>query len=354
MTQNQQHKKIPLVSVVIPTKSRAILLTRCIESLQKQTIKPYEIIIVTWRGESYAHTIKRKFSSLPIRVVTVSTPSYAQTRNKGISVALGDIIALIDDDCTADTSWIKTIIGTHTQPNIVAQGIGYLNALPLNIFSVLHNLRNKEGFMYQLSLSTDTIKIQSQSLPLIHMIDNKNVSFQKALLKQNPKLYATWLPSYVCADDCELANRLNIAHIPIVYNSNIKVFHLGRTDGASLLSRSFEYGRSDRWTAMIGRNALSQLPFSSFDTARIRLMSLQRSIYTHTKITTQTIRALLNQHQFNLNTRFLGIIVYFAMKVVRFVGYLYEKIYSLFHKSPWQQHGAHTKKGHAFKREPFH
>jgi glycosyltransferase involved in cell wall biosynthesis len=335
------------ISIVIPTHARATPLARCIASLTQQTLPPFEIILVAAKKELYLSSIKAAFPSLPIRVVHVDIPSYSHTRNTGIKHARGDIITLIDDDCIADTRWLENISRAHRTPHIVVAGIGYLNADPSNLYSTLHNLRNREGLLYQLTLSDKKQTIGTSSYPHIHMIDNKNVSFPKSVIRLFPELYASWLPSYICADDCELANRLNQQHIPIVYHPEIVIHHAGRKNLFSLLQRSLEYGKSDWWTTNIEKETLTGLQLKTIDIWLIRMARLPFSLFQKTRILLHIVNILIHDPHFSIISRFYGVIVYIAMKMVRSSGYLYETIHHPPYPNQRKQHGANDKKRRA-------
>jgi len=84
-----------LVSVIIPTHNRNHLLNRAIQSVQNQTFKDYEIVVVddTWE------TIKISNDYPTVRFLHIpETPYPAISRNMGIKVSTGKYIAFLDDD----------------------------------------------------------------------------------------------------------------------------------------------------------------------------------------------------------------------------------------------------------------
>jgi len=96
----------PYVSVIIPVYNDAVQLTICLESLQNQSYPTelFEVIVIDNGSNKSVETITRGFS----RVITSSElrkGSYA-ARNKGITLAKGEILAFTDSDCRPSRDWI--------------------------------------------------------------------------------------------------------------------------------------------------------------------------------------------------------------------------------------------------------
>lgn len=88
-----------LISIIIPTYNRANLIKRSIESVEKQSFKNYEIIIVDNNSTDNTEFIVKKFSSLPIKYFVVdNNNNIAKARNYGIMKANGNLIAFLDSD----------------------------------------------------------------------------------------------------------------------------------------------------------------------------------------------------------------------------------------------------------------
>ncbi|CAH0334862.1 Undecaprenyl-phosphate 4-deoxy-4-formamido-L-arabinose transferase [Flavobacterium sp. CECT 9288] len=90
------------ISVVIPmyNSSKTILMT--LNSIKKQTILPYEVIIIDDGSLDESSTIVEDFisnnSTLNIQLVKKTNGGVSTARNAGIKLAKGDWIALLDSD----------------------------------------------------------------------------------------------------------------------------------------------------------------------------------------------------------------------------------------------------------------
>jgi GalNAc5-diNAcBac-PP-undecaprenol beta-1,3-glucosyltransferase len=99
---------LPLISVVIPTYRRPSLLLRAIRSVQNQTYKNLEIIVVDDASPDNTEEIVRRISDKRIRYMRheQNRGLAAAGRNTGIRAAHGKYIAFLDDD----DEWLETMI----------------------------------------------------------------------------------------------------------------------------------------------------------------------------------------------------------------------------------------------------
>lgn len=100
------------ISVIIPTSGRNATLPEAIKSIFTQTFPKvdYEIIIVYSRTEK--EMLKKLANQSPIKFSfydekEVGILGAAASRNYGVSVAKGKLIAFIDDDCIAHKNWLE-------------------------------------------------------------------------------------------------------------------------------------------------------------------------------------------------------------------------------------------------------
>lgn len=91
-------------SFIVPAFNEEGYLTKCVNSIQKQTIKPFEIIVVD--NNSTDNTAKIA-NNLGCRVVKEKKQGLSHARNKGASVAKGDIFCFIDADSKLSPNWIR-------------------------------------------------------------------------------------------------------------------------------------------------------------------------------------------------------------------------------------------------------
>ena len=100
-------RSYPLVSVVIPVFNDPERLKICLRALEEQTYPEdrYEVILVDNGSDASIEAVAAGFSRT--RVVHESRPGSYAARNKGVSLARGEIIAFTDSDCVPDRDWIE-------------------------------------------------------------------------------------------------------------------------------------------------------------------------------------------------------------------------------------------------------
>ena len=85
------------ISVVIPTFNRISLVARAIDSVLKQSLNPYEIIVVDdGSDDGTSEMIQNKYRS--IKLIQQQNNGVSAARNNGIKHAKGDWIGLLDSD----------------------------------------------------------------------------------------------------------------------------------------------------------------------------------------------------------------------------------------------------------------
>jgi glycosyltransferase involved in cell wall biosynthesis len=95
------------VSVIIPVLNDSKRLKTCLESLEKQTYpkNKYEVIVVdndsTENITNIVNGFEQSFTAFE------SQPGSYVARNKGISLAKGEILAFTDSDCIPSVDWIE-------------------------------------------------------------------------------------------------------------------------------------------------------------------------------------------------------------------------------------------------------
>jgi glycosyltransferase involved in cell wall biosynthesis len=97
----------PFVSVVIPVLNNTAQLKKCLEALKNQTYAGdrYEVIVVDNGSDEKTEDVVKEFTRTVF--TRESYPSSYAARNKGISIARGDVIAFTDSDCIPFPEWIE-------------------------------------------------------------------------------------------------------------------------------------------------------------------------------------------------------------------------------------------------------
>lgn len=111
------------ISVIVCayTEDRWNDLVAAVESVKEQTLSPAEIIIVIDHNPALLERAKRH---LPDTVVVENTEARGASgsRNTGIAIARGQIIACLDDDAVASKDWLKCLNLELAAANVLGVG----------------------------------------------------------------------------------------------------------------------------------------------------------------------------------------------------------------------------------------
>ena len=89
--------KKPKISVIIPTYNRKHTLKRAIQSVHLQSLPPFEIIVVDdGSNDGTKEWVRQKYPN--VKYIYQENSGVSSARNKGIKIARGDWIALLDSD----------------------------------------------------------------------------------------------------------------------------------------------------------------------------------------------------------------------------------------------------------------
>lgn len=94
-------------SVCIPA-IRPTTVETPIQSIRRQTISDWELVVVGQGDDEPLRAVVERIAAddSRIRYVHIERPGTNRARNAAISAARGDVIAILDDDCTAREDWL--------------------------------------------------------------------------------------------------------------------------------------------------------------------------------------------------------------------------------------------------------
>lgn len=108
-------RETPMASVIVPCYNAEKTLNRTIQSLEQQTYKDFEVILID--DGSTDNTIKiietiQKTSGLTIKFVHQKNSGVSSARNYGISIAQGKYLCFLDSDDVYHKRFLERTIGT--------------------------------------------------------------------------------------------------------------------------------------------------------------------------------------------------------------------------------------------------
>ncbi len=138
--------KTTLTSIIIVTWNSALHLSRCLDSLQQQSYKEFEVIIVdNGSSDSGVVDIKEKYADLNIRVRQLNeNTGFAVANNIGACMARGKWLVLLNADAFPKPDWLENL---YTAVKQYPNGFFASQQIQANIPNVLDG----EGDVYHVS-----------------------------------------------------------------------------------------------------------------------------------------------------------------------------------------------------------
>ena len=100
----------PIVSIVIPNLNGIKYLPRCLSSIQKQSFKKLETIVVdNGSTDGSVEFVKARFPQTII-IENKKNKGFAKANNQGIQIAKGEYIATLNNDTEVDRDWLKHLV----------------------------------------------------------------------------------------------------------------------------------------------------------------------------------------------------------------------------------------------------
>ncbi len=118
-----QSTNLPLTSVIIPNWNGAHHLPTCLESLRRQTLRDFEVIVAdNGSTDGSLDLLARDYPW--VRVLPLGeNRGFAGACNAGMRIAQGEFIVLLNNDTEADPRWLEEVVAAferHPEAGIVA------------------------------------------------------------------------------------------------------------------------------------------------------------------------------------------------------------------------------------------
>lgn len=103
---------VPKISIVVPTYNAEQFIVQALSSVFKTRYKNYEVVVVDDMSKDRTiKLIKKNFKQKNLVVSVNQTKRLAAgSRNRGVELATGEYIALLDHDIEVDPNWLKEML----------------------------------------------------------------------------------------------------------------------------------------------------------------------------------------------------------------------------------------------------
>jgi len=113
-----------LVSIIIPAYNAERQIAKCIQSIQSQTYKDIEIIVINdgSKDDTLACCEELAQQDTRIRVIDQKNSGVSETRNKGIELAKGDYIMFADADDFLESDMVELMVHNRKEKSLTVAG----------------------------------------------------------------------------------------------------------------------------------------------------------------------------------------------------------------------------------------
>lgn len=158
-------------SIIIPVYNVEQYISRCLESILKQTYRNYEVIIVNDGSKDHSYEICCKYRELDERIIVISKENQgvSSARNLGLQHASGDYVIFVDSDDTISPDLCKSL--SHELEQAKDHEL-----IIFGYYTIDHNIKEEVAIKQETTFEKDNILdalFTLDKLRLLYVVWNK-------------------------------------------------------------------------------------------------------------------------------------------------------------------------------------
>lgn len=240
-----------LISVIVPTRNRPVVLAACLERIQQIRYSSFEVLVVD--NASTDASTKECFDRIVgndarFRCVVEPMPGVSKARNRGVSEANGRYVAFTDDDVLVDEWWLDRIAAGFARDPDAGCVTGLVPSSQIDDPAQAYFDRRyswasgTQARVFDLGERRDPSPLYPYEVGIFGT--GANCAVERDLLEQlggfDESLGAGTLA--YGGEDLDLFIRVLRAGRSIVYDPSAIVWHTHRSDARALRRQLFSYG----------------------------------------------------------------------------------------------------------------
>jgi GT2 family glycosyltransferase len=216
--------KRPLISIVIPNWNGALFLPACLDSLESQTFKDFETIVVdNGSTDNSIRLLKSRYKWVNIKSLA-KNEGFAGGCNRGMSAAEGEWVVLMNNDTEADKNWLKKIAAAiDKMPDYSFFATKILRFDKREILDGTGDFISRSLFVFRYG-QFDTDKGQYDSLGEIFSPCGASAVYSKKMLDDIGMLDEDF---FAYLEDIDLGMRAHIAGYKGFFVPDSIIYHIG-------------------------------------------------------------------------------------------------------------------------------
>lgn len=172
-----------MISVIVPVYNAEKTIERCVSSIQTQSYKDIEIILVNDGSKDASLILCQKMQKTDSRIKIIDTPNggVSFARNLGIKMSKGQYIMFVDSDDYVEPEWCEKLYGTISRD----ESLGICNVLCKNVETNVDEVQNELHCEHNILEAKDFWEVFK--LNLLHQPYNK--IYSNHVIKDNNILF---------------------------------------------------------------------------------------------------------------------------------------------------------------------
>lgn len=242
-----------MISIIIPIYNAERTLSRCFESLLKQTYHDFEVLLIDDGSTDSSGNICQKMVRIDkrFRYFKKNNGGVSDTRNYGLDVALGEWITFVDADDWIESDMLDFLVSISGDYDIVGMKLAFEKGILLNeaymscksfdkhsfnSFPISVLVPEASRYYNKVDLSIEIIASVCGKMVRKSLIDKAGIRFANKLPLGEDGLF--WLKCYIAATDFKFWNKVGYHYVIDASSSNYK-FRSNIKDINSLYYKSY-------------------------------------------------------------------------------------------------------------------
>ena len=115
----------PRATVIVPVRNRRDLLVKLLDSLEQQTFRDFEVVVVDDGSTDGAdmEASGREIGGRPVRLLRSGGAGAVTARRLGVAESSGEILAFTDSDCVTEPGWLQAGVAALEAGNDMVNGL---------------------------------------------------------------------------------------------------------------------------------------------------------------------------------------------------------------------------------------
>jgi len=109
------------IVVCVYTEERWRLINLALDSLAKQTVAPWQVIVVSDYNAALLKRLEAEYPDLEV-IPNEFERGLSGARNSGVRHAAGDVVVFLDDDARAEPGWLETLLASYEDESVLGAG----------------------------------------------------------------------------------------------------------------------------------------------------------------------------------------------------------------------------------------